>query len=227
MADPFVSNQLIAVLASGGLDSCILISDLLCRGCSVQPLYIRSNLIWEQAEIQALRRYLAEERSPRLRSLVLLDLPLSDLYGRHWSLTGEDPPSRESAAEEVFLPGRNALLVVKAAIWCQLNGVSQLALAPLATSPFADAKGDFFRHLEAMLDQYENGSLRIVLPFAELTKREVMERGRERPLGATFSCISPAGGLHCGRCNKCAERQRAFGDIGQEDPTRYATLGSR
>jgi 7-cyano-7-deazaguanine synthase len=56
-----------------------------------------------------------------------------------------------------------------------------------------------------------------------MTKRQVMELGRDLPLELTFSCISPVDSLHCGRCNKCAERQAAFRDAGLPDGTRYAT----
>ncbi|MCD4728936.1 MAG: 7-cyano-7-deazaguanine synthase, partial [Pirellulales bacterium] len=42
------------------------------------------------------------------------------------------------------------------------------------------------------------------------------------PLELTFSCLSPVAGLHCGRCNKCAERQEAFRSLEMHDPTRYA-----
>ena len=48
-----------------------------------------------------------------------------------------------------------------------------------------------------------------------------MRLGRDYPLGLTFSCIAPERGLHCGGCNKCAERQEAFRDAGMADPTRY------
>ena len=41
-----------------------------------------------------------------------------------------------------------------------------------------------------------------------------MALGRGLPLELTFSCISPLRGLHCGHCNKCAERQAAFRDAG-------------
>jgi len=39
----------------------------------------------------------------------------------------------------------------------------------------------------------------------------------------TFSCIAPVDGLHCGRCNKCAERAAAFRLTGTDDPTPYAS----
>jgi 7-cyano-7-deazaguanine synthase len=217
------AKEIIAVLASGGLDSCIMVSELLRQRRPVQPLYVRSNLVWEQAETRSLRRYLQTIHSPSLRNLVVLDLPLTDLYGEHWSTSGEGTPTSESPDEDVFLPGRNALLVVKAAVWCQLNDVCELALAPLGTSPFADTTQQFFDNAEAMFNCYaERKPLRIVLPFSQFNKRDVMERGREYPLELTFSCISPKDGLHCGCCNKCAERQQAFRQIGLEDPTRYA-----
>jgi 7-cyano-7-deazaguanine synthase len=217
------AEEIIAVLASGGLDSCIMLSELLGQGRTVQPLYVRSRLVWEQAETRSLRQYLHAVHSPWLRDLVALDLPLTDLYGEHWSTSGEGTPTDDSADEAVFLPGRNALLVVKAAVWCQLNDVCELALAPLGTSPFADATQQFFDNAQAMFNCYaERKPLRIVLPFSQFNKQQVMERGREYPLELTFSCISPKDGLHCGCCNKCAERQQAFRGIGLEDPTRYA-----
>jgi 7-cyano-7-deazaguanine synthase len=48
-----------------------------------------------------------------------------------------------------------------------------------------------------------------------------MQLGRELPLEHTYSCIRPVSGLHCGQCNKCAERQRAFAEAGMVDPTVY------
>jgi 7-cyano-7-deazaguanine synthase len=49
-----------------------------------------------------------------------------------------------------------------------------------------------------------------------------MALGRDMPLELTFSCLAPVAGLHCGRCNKCAERQAAFRDAGIDDRTEYA-----
>jgi 7-cyano-7-deazaguanine synthase len=54
-----------------------------------------------------------------------------------------------------------------------------------------------------------------------MKKAAVMHLGRDLPLQHTFSCMRPMAGLHCGKCNKCAERQRAFADAGMADPTRY------
>jgi 7-cyano-7-deazaguanine synthase len=210
------------LLASGGLDSSILLAHLLAGRERVQPFYIRFGLAWQAAELSALRRFMAALDGGRLEPLVVLDMPVADLYGDHWSVTGREVPGADTPDEAVYLPGRNVLLAVKAALWCQLHGLETLALAPLRSNPFADATADFFAHFEALLNRGPIGRVRIVRPFADLSKRQVMQLGREYPLEHTFSCISPRGKMHCGACNKCAERQEAFRLIGKSDPTLYA-----
>lgn len=212
----------VGVLVSGGLDSSILLAHYLDRRCRVQPFYVRSGLAWQAVELAALRRFLAAIADEHLDELVTLDLPLADLYGDHWSVSGRDVPDAESDDEAVYLPGRNALLVIKAALWCHLNGIDELALGPLKANPFADATPEFFAAFQASLNLGLGGGVRLVRPLAGYDKRQVMQLGRHCPLELTFSCISPRGAMHCGRCNKCGERRRAFEQVGMPDPTRYA-----
>jgi 7-cyano-7-deazaguanine synthase len=200
----------VGVLVSGGLDSAILVGHLLAAGHRVQPFYIESHLHWQRAERHALDRFLAAIASPHLDPLVALELPLSDLYAGHWSVTGKAIPDERTPDEAVFLPGRNALLILKAALWCQLHGIDELALATLGSNPFADSSDEFFEAIERALNLGDVASLRITRPFGEMHKREVMLLGRDLPLQLTFSCIDPVGLDHCGRCNKCAERRAAF-----------------
>jgi 7-cyano-7-deazaguanine synthase len=212
----------VGLLLSGGLDSSVLLGYLLRQNRRVQPFYVRTQVVWEEEESRAVRLYLDALASPLQEPLVDLDLPLSDLYGDHWSLTGCGVPDADSEDEAVYLPSRNVLLVIKAAVWCQLHGIEQLALGVLGTNPFADATDEFFRSLETTLNCGSAGRIRIARPLSGLNKRQVMNLGRGLPLELTFSCISPVGGLHCGQCNKCAERSAAFRLVGREDPTRYA-----
>ena len=214
-------RETIGVLLSGGLDSSILLGRLLDEGRRVQPFFVRCHLPWEPAELAAVQRFLTAISCERLHSLVTLDLPVGDLYSQHWSVTGKDIPGGNSPDEAVFLPGRNALLIIKAAIWCQLHGIEELALATLESNPFADATVEFFRNFEAALNQGVSRPVRILRPFAHLSKTEVMKLGGRYPLQHTFSCISPRDELHCGCCNKCAERREAFRAAQLPDPTPY------
>jgi 7-cyano-7-deazaguanine synthase len=216
------TGEIVALLVSGGLDSCILLAHLLTSGRTVQPIYIRTGVAWQLEEMTALRSFTGAVRSRRLRELVSLELPLDDLYTNHWSINGAGAPPIESPDEAVYLPGRNPLLLVKAAVWCQMHGVRELALAPLASNPFADATEDFFAAFELAMNLAGTSPLRIVRPFASMTKTDVMQLGRDYPLIKTFSCIAPLDGLHCGQCNKCGERKLAFEVAGLIDSTPYA-----
>ncbi len=221
-------DSTIGVMLSGGLDSSILLGHLLCKGYRVRPFYVRSGLVWEEVELAAAGRFLGKIREgfSTVEPLVVLDLPLADLYDGHWSLTGMSPPDAASSDDAVYLPGRNALLLLKASLWCQLHGIEQLTIGVLGTNPFADATSDFFEAFQAVVNRSTGSRLTVVRPFAGLTKCQVMQRGGGLPLELTFSCIAPVSGLHCGRCNKCAERQAAFRMVDWPDPTPYARLPS-
>ena len=220
---PLHGDATVGAMLSGGLDSAILLGHLAAKGYRIQPFYVESHLVWQTAELRATHRFLAEigRRWGEIDPLVVLELPLRDVYGRHWSTTGSNPPDAGSDDTAVYLPGRNILLLVKAALWCQLHGIEQVALGVLGTNPFADATTDFFRAFETVIHEGTGGRVCVIRPFAGMTKREVMELGRGLPLELTFSCIAPVSGQHCGRCNKCAERQAAFRLIDAPDPTRY------
>ena len=211
-----------AVLISGGLDSAILCADLSRDFRRVVPLYIRSGLRWEAAELAALNRFLAEIPGDGLDDLVILKEPIAAVYGAHWSTQGTRVPGSETADEAVYLPGRNLLLTVKAAVWCRLREIGTLALGSLGSNPFPDSTPDFFRKLESLLNQAMCSELRLIRPYDQLQKAEVLRRGRHLPLHLTFSCIDPIAGRHCGVCNKCAERKKGFRDAGIADCTAYS-----
>jgi 7-cyano-7-deazaguanine synthase len=211
---PPFEPRAIGVLASGGLDSCILLKHLLDLGYTVRPFYIRGGLSWQTAEQAALERFLEAVSFHRLEPLVVLDLPMQDIYGDHWSVTGRDVPDAGTPDDAVYLPGRTTLLTIKAALWCQLHGIGDLALATLRINPFHDVTATFFDQLGDVFSSMGPRPICLLRPFGRLYKQQVMELGRDFPLHLTFSCISPRDGRHCGRCNKCAERQEAFRLIG-------------
>ena len=159
--------------------------------------------------------------SDRLEQLVILDEPIADVYGAHWSTSGASVPGHDTPDEAVYLPGRNLLLTVKAAVWCRLREVDTLALGSLGSNPFPDSTPDFFQKLATLLNQAMGGEIRLIRPFNQLHKTDVLLRGKLLPLHLTFSCINPEDGIHCGLCNKCAQRKNGFRDAGLPDRTIY------
>lgn len=219
-----------AVLVSGGADSAILTVELLEQYVRVFPIYVRFGLRWEEAERRRLIAFLQSVSATRsgLMPLTTLDEPIQQVYGDHWSNENQPGvPGAETEDAAVYLPGRNVLLAAKAAVWCRLRGVGTLAFGTLAANPFPDSTPEFFRDLELVLNRALDGDLRVVRPYAGLTKNEVLRRGRGLPLELTFSCLNPSvAGDHCGCCNKCEERRKGFRVAGIIDRTRYRAQAS-
>lgn len=211
----------LAVLVSGGIDSAVLLAEAVRVYPAVHPLFIRTGLVWEAAELAHLHRFLAVIHTPALLPLRILEQPVRDLYGDHWSVTGVDVPPAGTPDEDVYLPGRNVLLLSKSLLWCHLHDVPAVAMAPLAANPFPDATDEFIRDYTSAVNRAVEGAVRVLRPYAHLHKPEVLKRAAGLPLEHTFSCIRPSTGRHCGRCSKCHERQVGFRDAGIKDPTEY------
>ena len=210
-------------LVSGGLDSAALLHRLLAQGRRVQPLYVREGLRWEGAELRWLRRWLAALRTQRLAPLLIADLPLTGLYRGHWSRTGRGTPGSRSADAAVYLPGRNVLLLAAAGLVCAQRRLHTIALGILQGNPFGDASPRFLRTMGLSLTQALRHPIRILAPLRSLRKAALIRSSADVPLALTFSCLNPRGDRHCGRCNKCAERRRAFSEARLPDPTVYAS----
>jgi 7-cyano-7-deazaguanine synthase len=215
-------DQLV-VLASGGADSAVLVADEAARGRVVHPLYIRFGLAWEAIEEAHLRRFLDAISDPTaIRPLTVLELPIADVYGTHWSVSGTGTPDESTPDEAVYLPGRNLLLLAKTTVWCALHGAGTIALGTLRGNPFADSSPAFLSGSADLASLALGHQIQVVTPFRELTKADVLARGRHLPLEHTFSCVAPVGDRHCQTCNKCAERRKGFAEAGIEDRTLYA-----
>ncbi len=214
------------VLCSGGLDSVVLLA-WAAQHAPAQPVYVRTGLAWERQEIQALQRIL--QPSPRVLPLAVLDFDVRDLYPpSHWALRGT-PPAYDPPDADVYLPGRNILLLSKAGILAASRGVGRILLGPLAGNPFPDATAAFFRAMSEALGLGLAHPLAVEAPFASLHKADVIRLGTSLgvPLGATLSCMNPRDGVHCGLCSKCRERRDAFAEAGVQDPTRYLAPSPR
>jgi 7-cyano-7-deazaguanine synthase len=216
-----------AVLLSGGLDSAVLLAE---EGAQdeTQPIYVGGGLAWEAAERAAAERLLASGAIPRARPLVSLAVDMTDIYpASHWARTGR-APGYHTPDEDVYLPGRNIILLGKAGVFCATAGIGRLAIGTLDHNPFPDATPEFRRAFAAALSLGLAHDLEIAAPYAHVEKADVIRRGRAAgvPLELTLSCMNPTltDGVprHCGLCSKCRERHDAFLQARIEDPTDYA-----
>jgi 7-cyano-7-deazaguanine synthase len=217
-----------AVLLSAGLDSAVLAA-YEARRSHVHPVYVSTGLAWEAEERAALDRILATPPFASLAPLARLSFTVRDLYPpTHWALRGE-PPAFDTPDEDVYLTGRNIILVTKASIYCAQHRIERIAQGSLAHNPFPDATPEFFESMGRALSLGLAHDIRIDTPFARKEKSDVIRLGVELgvPLELTLSCMNPKDGLHCGLCSKCRERRDAFHEAGVPDPTRYEVQPAR
>jgi 7-cyano-7-deazaguanine synthase len=211
------------VLLSGGLDSAVLLAHEL-RERAVQPVYVSTGLAWEVDERSMVERLLATPLfAVGVRPVVQLEVSLRDVYPTsHWAILGT-PPAYDTPDEDVYLHGRNVILLSKAAIFCTTRQISRVALASLAGNAFPDATPNFFEAMARALSLGLSHPIEIAAPFAAMHKADVVKLGVELgvPFNLTLSCMSPLKSRHCGRCSKCRERHDAFREAGLADRTSY------
>jgi 7-cyano-7-deazaguanine synthase len=156
-------------------------------------------------------------------------MTMRDVYpASHWALRGT-PPAYDTPDEDVYLAGRNVVLLSKAAVYCAGAGIHRIAIGPLAGNPFPDATPAFFKAMSHALSLGLDHEIGVAAPFAALHKADVVRLGVELgvPLEMSLSCMNPHGGVHCGLCSKCRERRDAFVDAGVTDLTVYASPSPR
>ena len=211
------------MLFSGGLDSAVLLAEEAAR-FEVQPIHVSVGLAWEGAERSVLSRLLASEPlRGRVRPLASLYVDMRDVYpATHWAVQGR-APSYHAPDEDVYLPGRNIVLLGQAGVFCAAARIGRLVLGTLAHNPFPDATPQFRSAMAEALSLGLAHALHIDAPFARIGKADVIRRGAARhvPFELTLSCMSPIGARHCGTCSKCRERHDAFLEAGVADPTEY------
>jgi 7-cyano-7-deazaguanine synthase len=153
---------------------------------------------------------------------------MRDVYpATHWAVTGH-PPAYDTPDEDVYLEGRNIVLISKAAVLCARLKIERIVLGPLAGNHFPDATPEFFDTMARAMSLGLDRPFAIAAPFTSMHKEDVVRLGVELgvPLEATLSCMNPQGDVHCGLCSKCRERIDAFREAGVEDRTTYAQAWS-
>ena len=212
-----------AVLCSGGLDSAVLVAHE-ARTSVVQPIYVDGGLPWEVVEREYLERlFMSAAFGPRVRPWTVLECPVADVYpSTHWALSGT-APSYATPDSEVYLVGRNVMLLSKTAVYCAVHQIRRIAVGPLAGNPFPDATPAFFDLMARAMSTGLDHEVEIVAPFSTADKSDVIRLGTDLgvPFEHTISCAQPTADAHCGRCSKCRERLQAFDAADLVDPARY------
>ena len=104
---------------------------------------------------------------------------MRDVYPpTHWAIRGV-PPAYDTPDEDVYLAGRNLVLLTKAGVVAAKAKAHRIALGPLAGNPFPDARPAFFSAMAEALSLGLDHRIEIATPFLEWEKEDVIKRGVE------------------------------------------------
>jgi 7-cyano-7-deazaguanine synthase len=214
-------DEAVGLLFSGGMESSVLLSELLLLGRVAYPVFVHADLPWEDVALQHANRLLARPAFENARPLRLVRM--SGLYSSppQSFFTGKIP-SGGARPIDSEIRARNLILITAAFTCLDETGASTLVLGTSPPIEFPDNSGEFFKGLKHPLEISLKRPVSMVHPFYELEKHALIARRPDFPWQDTFSCFDPVAGLHCGRCYKCESRRTAFVKAGVTDPTHYA-----
>jgi len=213
-------SEKICLLASSGLNTLCLLKRFSVAGAKVHPVFIQAGFRWEEAELFWLKKYLRNTKMAGVQPLEILQLPLRDVFGMHWSVTGvKVPPFAEKA--DVFLPGRTLAMLLKAGVMASVHGFESVAIGTTKDARLPDASEAFFRECERALALAIGMAVRVQAPFLVKSREDVLFEAKDLAPDLSFSCVNPKSYQHCGECFKCNERKRAFARTGITDKTQY------
>ena len=142
----------------------------------VQPVYVSVGLAWEEDERTMAAQFVAT--LPRLRPMKTLTVDMTDVYpSTHWAIRGE-APGFDTPDSDVYLEGRNVILLSKAAVYMARTRSPRVLIGLLAGNPFPDSSRGFFDAMENALSAGLAFGISIDAPFSAMTKADVIRLGQ-------------------------------------------------
>ena len=202
------------VLVSGGMDSTTLMYLFVAQGVDFIPLFINYGQHCADHELETLKQVIPTRYADKIE---IIDVSSIYKYSRSRFIKSANLWEEEVKAEDLYIPYRNVLLLTIAASFAQTLELDRVYSAFINSNHAKeiDCSSEFFDNLEGLLSEY--GSVKIEMPFRNMTKYDVAKLGIElqAPIGRTFSCqASPE--IPCGACPNCVDRLNALKQIEQE-----------
>lgn len=215
--------QTVAIF-SGGLDSTVMLYQLLAEGNKVLALSVDYG--------QRHRREL--EHAQRIAAGLGVEWQLADLSAIRPLITGSSQTSDDMpvphghyAAEnmkQTVVPNRNMIMLAVAAGWAISRQADRVAYGAHTGDHtiYPDCRPEFADAMARAIGLADWHQVELYCPFIRMTKGDIVRTGAalNADFAATWSCYE-GGDLHCGRCGTCVERREAFVQAGIADPTKY------
>jgi 7-cyano-7-deazaguanine synthase len=159
-------------------------------------------------------------------STKIIDLSaLKDIFSTATSLVNRDIPLTAEFSTPIIVPFRNAIFLSAAVAYAVTVKAKKIFYgAQGSDEPFyPDCRRIFYEAFEKAAQLGTCEDITIQAPFSNLTKAQLIKEGAKLgvPFELTWSCYLD-GNKHCGKCESCINRKKAFQEANIADSTNYA-----
>jgi 7-cyano-7-deazaguanine synthase len=188
----------IVVLASGGVDSSVMMLLLKKEGHQVLPLFIDYGQLAREKEWLSCKD---------ICHFLGLEPYKMDISGFGKSIPSGITDSKLDIEKNAFLPTRNLLFLTLGAAYAYTQSSNVVAIGLLSNPIFPDQTAEFIQVAQKCISASLGVDLKILAPLISLDKRDTLKLAHKYglPLNLTHSCHSN-GETPCGRCISCKER---------------------
>ena len=222
-------KKAISVL-SGGLD-CTVATSVFAEDYEIHAITFNYGQKAFERELQAAREICSKMNWTH----EVIDLPwLADISNSSLNTSEEIPePSEEDldnfeksseSASSVWVPARNMVFTSNAVSYAESIGAEKIIVGWDAeeAATFPDNSKEFLKTFNELITVGSPERIRIEAPAIDLNKEEIVELGMKvgAPIELSYSCYK-GNDKHCGVCESCMRRKRAFRNLGIEDKSEY------
>ncbi len=208
------------IVLSGGPDSATVAYWAKTQGYQIYPLTFNYGQI-ALKEIQSAQK-IAESLGTTTK---IIDLSaLKEIFSDVTPLCNTNLPLTAEFSNPIIVPFRNAIFLSVAVAYAVTIGATKIFYgAQGSDEPFyPDCRREFYEAFERAARLGTCQGITIRAPYSSYKKSDLIREGAKLgvPFGLTWSCYRD-GEMHCGVCESCVNRKKAFSDAGVADPTKY------
>ena len=222
-------KKAISVL-SGGLD-CTVATSVFAEDYEIHAITFNYGQKAFERELQAAREICTKMNWTH----EVIDLPWLAYISKSSLNTSEEipEPSEEDldnfeksseSASSVWVPARNMVFTSIAVSYAESIGAEKIIVGWDAeeAATFPDNSKEFLETFNELIDVGSPEKIRIEAPAIDLNKEEIVELGMKvgAPIELSYSCYK-GDSKHCGVCESCMRRKRAFRNLSIEDKSEY------
>lgn len=136
----------------------------------------------------------------------------------------DDLEKSKSSASSVWVPARNMVFTSIATSYAESIGAEIIIVGwdREEAATFPDNSKEFLNAFNELIEIGSPDNIKIEAPAIDLNKEEIVELGVKvgAPMELSYSCYAGRE-KHCGVCESCMRRKRAFKKLKIDDPTEY------